>query len=94
MKVLFKWLARKIDQVNDNRPEIEDYSSTLKVSSHGLGSTGLSFNLYPAAGGTVIELYQYDNITNKNNHNLYVISSGEDLGQGLAHIVTMEALKK
>lgn len=107
MKWFDKWFAKKCKQAweNENQPmeaqagynisgakairpaRLKDYDTTLNTR-------GTQFTLYNANGGTVIELREYNENTDRVNNILYVISSDKDLGQELGHIVTMEALKR
>lgn len=80
------------------RPHHGKYSPKLNsaIGRHevSLNSRGVNFSLYNANGGTIVELVNYDPSTDTRNTALYVIPSGEDMGQQLAHIVTVEALKR
>lgn len=108
MKWFDKWFAKKCKQAWEeaNQPQeaetggyniasaktirparLRDYDTTLN-------SRGVQFTLFSATGGTVIELREYNENTDRLNNVLYVISSDKDLGQELGHIVTMEALKR
>lgn len=53
----------------------------------------LRFNVYRAAGGMVIETRKYDRIKDVNHTRLHIIVDGDDLGQSIAKIITMEALR-
>jgi hypothetical protein len=108
MKWFNKWLEKKLCQAleNSSKDEVDSplpvrgphnkYAPKLNASRHdtGLISRGVNFTLYTANGGTIVELVNYDPSTDTRNTALYVIPSGEDMGQQLAHIVTVEALKR
>ena len=55
---------------------------------------GLRFHIYPATGGYVMEYSTYDRNTDRSSSNLHIIPSDQDLGQGIAHIITLEMLRK
>ena len=55
---------------------------------------GMSFTIHQANGGYVMEYSSYDEKTDRNNHNLHIITSDQDLGQGIAHVITLEMLRK
>ncbi len=110
MKWFNKWLTKKMKQAwNDTEDQSENEvnyiasigtirpkhqrGSTVK-SDDGLHSRGVSFTLYNANGGSVVELRDYDPMSDRHTNVLYVISKDQDLGQQLGHIVTMEALKR
>ena len=64
------------------------------VRGSGLDSRGMSFTIHPANGGYVLEYSAYDDKTDRHNHNLHIIPSDQDMGQGIAHIITLEMLRK
>ena len=53
----------------------------------------MSFTIYNANGGYVMEYSKYDERTDRHNQTLHIIPSEQDLGQGIAHIITYEMLK-
>lgn len=66
---------------------------TSSSDSDYLRSHSMTFNLYAAEGGTVIETSFYDQKNDRNDHRLYLIAEGEDFASTLAQIVSMERLK-
>jgi hypothetical protein len=54
----------------------------------------MSFTIHMASGGYVLEYSSYDEKTDRHNHNLHIIPSDQDMGQGIAHIITLEMLRK
>ena len=62
--------------------------------SDALHSNGTNLTMYNANGGMVVELRSYDFNTDRHNNVLYVIPKDQDMGQQLAHIITLEALKR
>ena len=55
---------------------------------------GMSFTIHQANGGYVLEYSSYDEKTDRHNNNLHIITSDQDMGQGIAHIITLEMLRK
>ena len=53
----------------------------------------LAFRMYHAENGMVMEVRYTDRKTERNHHNLHVISSDQDLGEAISHIITLESLK-
>ena len=41
-----------------------------------------------------MEYSTYDRNTDRSSSNLHIIPSDQDLGQGIAHIITLEMLRK
>jgi hypothetical protein len=62
-------------------------------STDYLRSQGMSFTLYAAEGGTVIETSFYDSKADRNDHRLYLIPQGDDFNNTLGQIVSMERMK-
>jgi hypothetical protein len=54
---------------------------------------GLSFNVMPATGGTVVQIRHYDRKTDRNNHVTHVIPDGEDIAERIGQIVSLELLR-
>jgi hypothetical protein len=54
----------------------------------------MSFTIHQANGGYVLEYSSYDEKTDRHNNNLHIITSDQDMGQGIAHIITLEMLRK
>lgn len=59
-----------------------------------LNSRGMSFSIHQANGGYVMEYTAYDEKTDRNANALHIITSDQDLGQGIAHAITLEMLRK
>lgn len=57
-------------------------------------SSSVTFQIYSASGGTVLELRDYDPATDRHYNALHVIPAEQDLGQAIGHIITLEALKR
>lgn len=55
---------------------------------------GMGFTLYQAVGGNIMEYSSYDEKTDRHEHRLHIITTDQDLGQGIAHIITYEMLRK
>jgi hypothetical protein len=59
-----------------------------------LGSRGMSFTIHMANGGYVLEYSTYNDKTDRHDNALHIINSDTDLGQGIAHVITLEMLRK
>ena len=55
---------------------------------------GLNFTIHMANGGYVLEYSTYNDKTDRHDNALHIINSDTDLGQGIAHIITLEILRK
>jgi hypothetical protein len=68
--------------------------SSRDRDSGELESRGVSFNLYTANGGHVVELRHYDEKSDRMKNSLHIVPHDKDLGEALNHIITYEALKR
>lgn len=55
--------------------------------------TGLSFNVMPAQGGTIVQLRKYDDKLSRNNYSTHIIVEGEDVAKAIGKIVAIELWK-
>ncbi len=53
----------------------------------------LNFKMYSAENGYVMEVRHTDRKTDRQSVNLHVITDNQDLGEAIAHILTLESLK-
>jgi hypothetical protein len=64
------------------------------VNSRSFESRGMGFTIHQAVGGNIMEYSSYDEKTDRHEHRLHIIPTDQDLGQGIAHIITYEMLRK
>jgi hypothetical protein len=108
MKWFNKWFANKCRQAweDENQPQ-EDVLGNLVAPAKmrrgiaqistgpaELHSRGVTFTLYKANGGHVVELRDYDPQTDRHANSLHLVPSDKDMGEALNHIITYEALKR
>jgi len=98
MKFFKKWFANMCREAWKNarddkadKPSIANSLSTKSVDS--IDSKGTRFTVYKADGGHVVETRTYDK-NHDSQTSLYIVTSDQDLGERLAHIVTYEAIKR
>ena len=99
---MINWFKKKIiswvkEDWNTVRNEGFEESSTVSASSgkrRSLDNHGMNFTLHAANGGYVMEYKTYDPKIDKQYTALHIIPSDQELGQGIAHIITLEMLKK
>ena len=63
------------------------------VRSSSIGSQGMNFTIHSADGGYVVEYRSYDSKNDERINNLHIINSGEDMGERIGQIVTLELLR-
>ena len=95
---MINWLKKKVvDWVKEDWNKPQQASPDMLVSNdhpNRFRTEGLRFHIYPATGGYVMEYSTYDRNTDRSSSNLHIIPSDQDLGQGIAHIITLEMLRK
>jgi hypothetical protein len=107
MKWFNKWFANKCRQAweDANQPQedvVENSISSAKMrrgiaistGANELHSRGVSFTLYKANGGHVVELRDYDPQSDRHVTSLHLVPTEKDMGEALNHIITYEALKR
>lgn len=52
----------------------------------------INFSIIGANGGRIVQVRYYDHATDRNQNRLHIITPDENLGEALAHIITMETL--
>ena len=90
------WLVKATQAVNEeNANKSDDYAPKkhLVAVTEELSAQKMTFNIYPGAGGVAIEVYQYDQKTDRSSTKLHIIPDSQDLGDALAKIITLEALR-
>ncbi len=89
-----KWLKRIVVKwVKDDWYSSQPVAQDITVGARSIDVEGLSFNVMPATGGTVVQIRHYDRKTDRNNHITHVIPDGEDIATRIGHIVSMELLR-
>ena len=63
-------------------------------SGRSFDTRGMGFTIYQAVGGNIMEYSFYDEKSDRHEHRLHIINADQDLGQGIAHIITYEMLRK
>jgi hypothetical protein len=98
MKWFFRWMDKKMrtiryeDRARETANEYNGYSSN-SVNTALLGAIGLSFTVYVASGGHVVEFRNEDS-DGANQMRLYLVNDTEDFAKQIAHCVTIEGLRK
>jgi hypothetical protein len=100
---MFNWFKKKvINWVKEdwNKASIENkYETSQAIPStiskgRRLEQNGMNFTIYSANGGYVMEYSTYDHKTDRRDTALHIIPTDQDLGQGIAHVITFEMLRK
>ena len=94
------WLRQKLQ----NFLYPQDVNEVVETKTHRgralisrgsqLDSRGMNFTIHMANGGYVLEYSTYNDKTDRHDNTLHIIPSDQDMGQGIAHIITLEMLRK
>lgn len=92
-----KWLGNLcVSAMRDSSESQKNYlyNDMLPSPSPGGRDTAvLSFEIYSAVGGQIVEFRRTDKNTDRTKFTRYIISDDQDIGDRISKIVTMEALK-
>ena len=107
MKWFDQWLYKKTRDMWDNAHKYEadrDYKEARAIKMN-IGQTAMvergraegedriSFELTSAVGGRILNVRRYNDRTDSQNNQTYVIPSGEDVGARVAKILNLELIK-
>ena len=98
---MINWLRHKLH----NFIFSQDINEVVESKSHRRGplaitrgsqldNRGMNFTIHMANGGYVLEYSTYNEKTDRHDNALHIINSDTDLGQGIAHVITLEMLRK
>lgn len=106
MRWLDRWLYKKHRDMWDNRHKYEAIQDNTWLQGSGNmpinmgtaklergspeGEDAIRFELSSAVGGKILTVRRYDNRTDTNNTQTYIIPTGENLGEKVAKIVNLE----
>lgn len=98
-KLVVKWVREdnEKDHWEESVPRIRN-GGLSKAAMVGGGGTldsdaTLTFTVYNAIGGKVVEFRRYDRKTDRSEHSVYVIGKDEDFGAKISKISTLECMK-
>ena len=98
MKWFDNWFANKVQQSwTLARAQLASSKNEIIVGDdrHSIGSNRhrMSFTVYRANGGTIVEYNKYDERKDQHHCDLHIVHEDENLGEALGKIVTFESLK-
>lgn len=93
-KWIRNWLNSDINEKTRGSPGTrgEDYVLS-RGSTQTLCSPPVTFSVYKADGGHVVEVRQYDRKIDETRNSIYLITHDQSFGERIEHILTVEALK-
>lgn len=96
-----QWLKNKIIKWASNDRELAIPLDSMSGNSRGnritsvqeINSNGMTFTVYRANGGHIIEHRVYDKRTDRTTNGLHIITDDKDLGEEIGKIITYEQLR-
>jgi hypothetical protein len=98
-----RWLKRRLRNWldSDDGPEEVNYTGSKRHrgtlvaarDSTELDGEPIRFNVFRANGGTVVQTHVYDRQKDRSFQQLHIVGHGQDLGESLSKILTMESLR-
>ena len=100
MKWFDEWFAKKSQQAWENarsnkivKEAIHTGMAIPSVSHAPNSSPNLIFKMYRASNGFVMEVGRHDKRHMDTTYEMYLIPDGEDLGNSISKIITVETLR-
>lgn len=87
-KLVIKWVNEDRWEKSADQPVLVS-SGSNQLSRHD----GMSFNVYSANGGHIVQFNMYDRKRDQNDNTLHIIRAEDDFAESLAKIVTLEKLR-
>ena len=94
---VIQWVREDWNKVRHGDNDVLATSKSINTISSGRRldqPNGMNFTIHSANGGYIMEYNMYDPRTDERSNALHIIASDQDLGQGIAHIITLEMLRK
>lgn len=90
------WLKRKINSWLASEQDCYAVPMAISKGNQIDSPRGgkMTFNVYKAQGGHVVEFSTYDERTDNHRHSLHLINDNDDFSETLGKIVFMETLKR
>jgi len=86
-----KWFRKLLNQKNEDH--IYPSSKSQKPNLYIDAKSSISFAIYPANGGYVVEHSLRRRHADSDGTTLTLVNREEDLGTAIAHIITLESVK-
>jgi hypothetical protein len=103
MKWLDNWILKRAKRIRHREQTLYEvdsspHSITGSLKSQDSANIGtsrhrMSFTVYRANGGMMVEYNRYDERKDQHQCELHIVHPDQDLGNALAKIVTFESLK-
>lgn len=93
-KKVIEWVREDWNNARNENILAQEPIATVSRGRRVDQPNGMNFTIHSANGGYVMEYNKYDHRTDERSTALHIITSDQDLGQGIAHVITFEMLRK
>ncbi len=96
MKWFDKWFAKKCQEAwNNSRAEKSAVPSIVGIEYDNRPDEEpiLTFRIYSANNGQILEFRRYDRKTDRSNNSTYIIEKDKDIGEYVGKVLSLELLK-
>jgi len=101
MKWLDNWALRRVKRIRSREQTLSSIDraetgigiSMKEAASIGSSKHRMSFTVYRANGGMMVEYNRYDDRKDQHHCELHIVHPDQNLGDALSKIVTFESLK-
>lgn len=89
------WLQRWLYRMVSKAKEAELSKEVVVAARTGTpnANPNLAFRIYKANNGFVVEVGRQDRRTHDTSYEMYLIADGEDIGDSISKIITVETLR-
>ena len=88
---LRNWLFKEEDNQYSDEIRVSDADDEMPFDNH---RNTIRFTVSTARGGCIVSIRQYDSHKDETINTVHVIHDDEDIATNIAHIVSMEMLRK
>jgi hypothetical protein len=90
-----KWLKRKLrNWINDYNSEVgRDKAVSIRDTDHVEADPIISFRIYSAQNGKILEFSKYDRGKDRNERSVYIIAKDEDVAEKVGKCLSLELLR-
>lgn len=89
MEWLNKWIVKRYHKLQNTETGVSIKSESI----NRIGSPGITFSVYRANGGYIVENRKYDLKFDRSDCNLHIITDDKDLGEEIGKIITYESIR-
>jgi hypothetical protein len=98
MQKFWLWIHDKVEKAIGERNKYGSVSDEKCVPmpvarGDDISGKNMSFQLFFAEGGVVLQRYQYNHKTDRNENKLFLIGEDQDVAMRVGEIVSMEILR-